>query len=91
MLTLKGFYDLHIHSAPAPFVRIGDSAEIARWCAEAGMAGIVIKSHGGTDSEGFASAVDLGYDMIRYELLNKISDTLIRHAREEAAKVEAAS
>ena len=45
MLTLKGFYDLHIHSAPAPFVRIGDSADIARWCAEAGMAGIVIKSH----------------------------------------------
>ena len=26
-------------------MRIGDSAEIARWCAEAGMAGIVIKSH----------------------------------------------
>lgn len=45
MLTVKGFYDLHIHSAPAPFVRIGDSADIARWCAEAGMAGIVIKSH----------------------------------------------
>ena len=45
MLTLDGFYDLHIHSAPAPFVRIGDSADIARWCAEAGMAGIVIKSH----------------------------------------------
>jgi hypothetical protein len=45
MLTLDGFYDLHIHSAPAPFVRIGDSADIATWCAEAGMAGIVIKSH----------------------------------------------
>ena len=45
MLTLDGVYDLHIHSAPAPFVRIGDSADIARWCAEAGMAGIVIKSH----------------------------------------------
>jgi hypothetical protein len=45
MLTVEGFYDLHIHSAPAPFVRIGDSADIARWCAEAGMAGIVIKSH----------------------------------------------
>jgi hypothetical protein len=45
MLTVKGFYDLHIHSAPAPFVRIGDSSDIARWCAEAGMAGIVIKSH----------------------------------------------
>src|SRR5437588_239768 len=59
-----------------------------------GLNGIVIKSHGGTDPEGFAAAVDVGYDMIRYELLNKISDTLIRHAREEAgaAKVgEAAS
>ena len=56
-----------------------------------GLNGIVIKSHGGTDIEGFASAVDLGYDMIRYELLNKISETLIRHAREEAAKVGAAS
>lgn len=45
MLTLDGFYDLHIHSAPAPFKRIGDSADIASWCAQAGMAGVVIKSH----------------------------------------------
>ena len=36
---------MHIHSAPAPFERIGDSADIAMWCAEAGMAGLVIKSH----------------------------------------------
>jgi glycerol-3-phosphate acyltransferase PlsX len=58
-----------------------------------GLNGIVIKSHGGTDAEGFAAAVDLGYDMVRYQLLNKISDTLVRHASEEAAasKVEAAS
>ena len=56
-----------------------------------GLNGIVIKSHGGTDAEGFASAVDVGYDMVRYELLNKISETLLRHARGEAAKVEAAS
>jgi glycerol-3-phosphate acyltransferase PlsX len=58
-----------------------------------GLNGIVIKSHGGTDAEGFAAAVDLGYDMVRYQLLNQISDTLIRHAGEEpaASKVEAAS
>jgi glycerol-3-phosphate acyltransferase PlsX len=58
-----------------------------------GLNGIVIKSHGGTDGEGFAAAVDVGYDMVRYELLNKISETLLRHAREEAAvsKVGAAS
>jgi len=49
-----------------------------------GLNGIVIKSHGGTDAEGFASAVDVGYDMVRYELLHKISDTLLRHAHEEA-------
>jgi len=56
-----------------------------------GLNGIVVKSHGGTDAEGFAAAVDLGYDMIRYELLNKIRETLVKHAREEAAKVGAAS
>ena len=41
----------------------------------------------------FRAAVDVGYDMVRYELLNKIRDTLVRHASEEAAagKVEAAS
>jgi glycerol-3-phosphate acyltransferase PlsX len=57
-----------------------------------GLNGIVIKSHGGTDAEGFAAAVDVGYDMVRYQLLNKISETVVRHASEEAAgKVEAAS
>ncbi|HEX2653827.1 MAG TPA: phosphate acyltransferase PlsX [Xanthobacteraceae bacterium] len=44
-----------------------------------GLNGIVIKSHGGTDAVGFASAVDLGYDMARYELLAKINQTLDRH------------
>jgi glycerol-3-phosphate acyltransferase PlsX len=43
-----------------------------------GLTGIVIKSHGGTDSEGFASAVDVGYDMVRYDLLTKINQTLHR-------------
>jgi glycerol-3-phosphate acyltransferase PlsX len=43
-----------------------------------GLNGIVIKSHGGTDAEGFASAVDAGYDMVRYDLLTKINQTLNR-------------
>jgi glycerol-3-phosphate acyltransferase PlsX len=43
-----------------------------------GLTGIVIKSHGGTDVEGFASAVDVGYDMVRYDLLTKINQTLNR-------------
>ncbi len=37
-----------------------------------GLNGVVIKSHGGTDAEGFASAVDIGYDMVRYQLLSRI-------------------
>ena len=43
-----------------------------------GLNGVVIKSHGGTDAEGFASAVDTGYDMVRYDLLTKINQTLNR-------------
>ena len=41
-----------------------------------GLNGIVIKSHGGTDAEGFAYAVDIGHDMVRYDLIAKISQTL---------------
>ena len=43
-----------------------------------GLNGIVIKSHGGADAEGFASAIDIGYDMVRYELLAKIGETMAR-------------
>ena len=50
-----------------------------------GLNGVVIKSHGGTDAEGFAAAIDMGYDMVRYELLAKIGETIHRHARATAA------
>ena len=50
-----------------------------------GLNGIVIKSHGGTDAEGFASAVDLGYDMARYDLLAKIEQTLGRSGADDSA------
>lgn len=43
-----------------------------------GLNGVVVKSHGGTDADGFAYAVDVGYDMVRYDLLNKINQTLNR-------------
>src|SRR6202050_1366625 len=41
-----------------------------------GLNGIVIKSHGGTDAEGFAAAIDIGYDMVRNDLLAKIGQRL---------------
>lgn len=38
-----------------------------------GLNGLAIKSHGGTDALGFASAIDLGYDMSRNGLLQRLS------------------
>ncbi len=48
-----------------------------------GLTGIVIKSHGGTDADGFANAVELGYSMVRNGLLTKINQDLdlYYHAR----------
>jgi glycerol-3-phosphate acyltransferase PlsX len=43
-----------------------------------GLRGIVVKSHGGTNADGFAYAVDVGYDMVRYDLLTKINQMLNR-------------
>ena len=38
-----------------------------------GLQGIVIKSHDGADAIGFASAIDLGYDMARSGLVSSIA------------------
>jgi phosphate acyltransferase len=43
-----------------------------------GLRGVVVKSHGGTDAEGFAYAIDVGYEMVRYDLLTKINQMLNR-------------
>jgi glycerol-3-phosphate acyltransferase PlsX len=47
-----------------------------------GLNGIVVKSHGGADSDGFAAAIELGYDMVRNNLLDRIeADLDLFHAR----------
>jgi phosphate acyltransferase len=43
-----------------------------------GLRGVVVKSHGGTDADGFAYAVDWGYEMVRSDLLTKINQMLNR-------------
>ncbi|MEL6746174.1 MAG: phosphate acyltransferase, partial [Pseudomonadota bacterium] len=48
-----------------------------------GLNGIVIKSHGGTDAEGFASAIDVGHNMVRSDLRQKITDDLKSSAMAE--------
>ena len=49
-----------------------------------GLDGVVIKSHGGADAESFAGAIEVGYDMVRQELLGKIRD-MIAQANEARA------
>ena len=41
-----------------------------------GLEGVVVKSHGGTDSIGFASAVDMAHDMAQHHLMQTIRDML---------------
>lgn len=41
-----------------------------------GLNGVVIKSHGGTDAEGFAAAIEMGHDMAAHGLLGKIKADL---------------
>jgi phosphate acyltransferase len=41
-----------------------------------GLEGVVVKSHGGTDALGFASAIDVAYDMARFELVTTIREML---------------
>ncbi|MEO9337229.1 phosphate acyltransferase PlsX [Mesorhizobium sp. SB112] len=41
-----------------------------------GLNGIVVKSHGGADDEGVAAAIELGYDMVRNGLLDRINADL---------------
>lgn len=46
-----------------------------------GLNGVVIKSHGGTDAEGFASAVSLAYDMAVADLTRRIVEGLAHYHR----------
>jgi glycerol-3-phosphate acyltransferase PlsX len=58
-----------------------------------GLNGIVIKSHGGTDAYGFASAIGVGYDMAEADLLTRLAaDLAALHGKLDAGgdKPEAA-
>ncbi|MFO1136869.1 MAG: phosphate acyltransferase PlsX [Rhodoblastus sp.] len=50
-----------------------------------GLDGVIIKSHGGMDSVGFAGAIEVGYDMARHKLLDKIRETIMLSNEAEAA------
>ena len=53
-----------------------------------GLNGIAIKSHGGTDAYGFASAVDLGYEMAQSGLIERLEEDLSTFHAALGAEIE---
>jgi glycerol-3-phosphate acyltransferase PlsX len=56
-----------------------------------GLDGVVIKSHGGADAESFAGAIEVGYDMVRQELLVKIREMIGQTSEARAPAASAAT
>ncbi len=56
-----------------------------------GLNGMVIKSHGGTDAEGFASAVELAREMARNDLVRMIAEDSAFRSDEATSRITAAS
>ncbi len=48
---LEGAWDIHVHAAPSLFPRAADAFELVRLCRDAGMGGVVLKSHHGSSVE----------------------------------------
>ena len=46
-----------------------------------GLNGVVVKSHGGTDALGFATAIDVAIEMVRNDLVKKIATDVIEMNR----------
>jgi glycerol-3-phosphate acyltransferase PlsX len=45
-----------------------------------GLNGLVLKSHGGTDADGFAAAIHIGHNIVRHQLLARIEHMLMLEA-----------
>ncbi|MCK4788297.1 MAG: hypothetical protein KAV87_31435, partial [Desulfobacteraceae bacterium] len=65
IVDISGAYDLHVHSSPSLFTRIGDDLDLGKHAVEAELSGVLLKNH-------FESTVG------RAALANKIvEDTVI--------------
>ncbi len=50
-----------------------------------GLDGVIIKAHGGADADSYAGAIELGYDMVRQELLAKTREMIAQADERRAA------
>lgn len=62
LVDLTGAYDIHIHSNPSRFKRVGSDLDIAQHASENGLAGIILKNH-------FESTVG------RADLVNRLTES----------------
>jgi phosphate acyltransferase len=53
-----------------------------------GLNGVVVKSHGGTDAQGFAHAVDVAMDMVVHRFNDRIREDLARIALDKRAPAD---
>lgn len=53
-----------------------------------GLNGVVVKSHGGTDAQGFAHAMDVAMDMVTHRFNDRIREGLVRIAALAAAEAD---
>lgn len=56
-----------------------------------GLNGIVVKSHGGADEEGFAAATELAYDMARNRVMERIGLDIDAFQASDAVQAESAA
>ena len=56
-----------------------------------GLDGIVIKSHGGADPVGYAGAIEMGYDMVKHGLLERIRESIALAQEDRALELPAAA
>ena len=56
-----------------------------------GLDGIVIKSHGGADPVGYAGAIEMGYDMVKHGLLERIRESIALAQEDRALESPAAA
>jgi glycerol-3-phosphate acyltransferase PlsX len=54
-----------------------------------GLNGVVIKSHGGTDAEGFAAAIEIGYSIAKGGIVEKINQDLASYRQGREPRDEA--
>jgi len=81
----------YLKFAKGGFKRLGEKMDVRKTNGGVflGLNGIVVKSHGGTDAEGFAAAVILAFDMAQNDLIKKIEADLLQFHEGHSERVGA--